>query len=153
MQLTLGQIAELVGGRVIGDPDLKVSGIGSLDDATEGQITFLSNPRYSGKVATTKASAVVLPPGADGYGKDVVETRNTYLAFAKILTLFCHVPAPVKGVMEGAIIGRDVRLGADVTIYPGAYVGDGSVIGDRTVIHPNAVIYNEVTIGDDVVLH
>lgn len=153
MQLALGQIAELVGGRVIGNPDLKVSGIGSLDDAVEGQITFLANPKYSGKVATTKASAVILPPGANGFGKDVVETRNTYLAFAKILTHFCHTPEAAKGVMDGAVVGRDVRLGVDVTVYPGAYIGAGSVIGDRTVIHPNVVIYNEVTIGDDVVLH
>jgi UDP-3-O-[3-hydroxymyristoyl] glucosamine N-acyltransferase len=153
MQLALGQIAELVGGRVIGDPDLKVSGIGSLDDAVEGQITFLANPKFSGKVATTRASAVILPPGANGFGKDVVETRNTYLAFAKLLTFFSHTPHPVKGVMEGAVVGKDVRLGIDVSVYPGAYIGEGSVIGDRTVIHPNVVIYNGVTIGDDVVLH
>src|SRR5512138_3225687 len=90
MLLALGQIAELVSGRVIGDPDLKVSGIGSLDDAVEGQITFLANPKYAAKVETTKASAVILPPGAPGYGKNIVETPNTYLAFAKLLTVFCH---------------------------------------------------------------
>jgi UDP-3-O-[3-hydroxymyristoyl] glucosamine N-acyltransferase len=153
MQLDLGLIAELVGGRVIGDPDLKVSGIGSLDDAVEGQITFLANPKLAGKVATTKASAVILPPGANGFGKNVVETGNPYLAFAKLLRHFTHVPHPVMGVMEGAVVGKDVRLGADVTIYPGAYIGEGAVIGDRTIIHPNVVIYSGVTIGDDVVLH
>jgi len=153
MLLTLGQVAELVGGRVIGDPDLKVSGIGSLDDAVEGQITFLANPKYSAKVETTKASAVILPPGAQGFGKDIVETRNTYLAFAKLLTVFCHTPHPIKGVMDGAVVSKDVRLGADVSVYPGAFIGEGAIIGDRTVIHPNVVIYNNVTIGDDVVLH
>src|SRR6185369_11566710 len=153
MQLALGQIAELVGGRVIGDPDLKVGGIGSLEDAVEGQITFLANPKYSGKVATTRASAIILPPGANGFGKNVVETRNPYLAFAKLLAHFCNKLAPAKGVMEGAVVCKDVRLGADVSVYPGAYIGEGAVIGDRTVIHPNVVIYNDVTIGDDAVLH
>jgi UDP-3-O-[3-hydroxymyristoyl] glucosamine N-acyltransferase len=153
MQLALGQIAELVGGRVIGNPDLTVSGIGSLDDAVDGQITFLANPKFAGKVATTRASAVILPPGANGFGKDVIETRNPYLAFAKLLTHFTHAPEPVKGVMEGAVVCKGVKLGADVSVYPGAYIGEGSVIGDRTVIHPNVVVYNNVTIGDDVVLH
>ncbi len=153
MQLSLGQIAELVGGRVIGNPDLLMSGIGSLDDAVAGQITFLSNPKYSEKVATTKATAIILPPGANGFGKNVVETRNTYLAFAKILTYFTLRPKPSTGVMEGAFVSKDARLGTDVSVYPGAYIGEGVVIGDRTVIHPNVVIYNEVSIGEDVTLH
>ncbi|WP_435052257.1 UDP-3-O-(3-hydroxymyristoyl)glucosamine N-acyltransferase [Geoanaerobacter pelophilus] len=153
MNKSLQELADYLDGKVIGDPSVLVSGLASLDDAREGEITFLANPRYAAKVASTKASAVVLPPGADGHGKNVIETANPYLAFAKLLTLF-HVRSPKpQGVMPGAFVGANVALGADVTVYPGATVLDGSKLGDRVVIYPGAVVYQGVTIGDDVTIH
>jgi UDP-3-O-[3-hydroxymyristoyl] glucosamine N-acyltransferase len=153
MGKTLQELADYLGGRVIGDPAAIVHGLGSLDDAVEGQVTFLANPKYAAKVADTKATAVILPPGADGFGRNVIETPNPYLAFAKVLTLFCVAPLKPQGVMEGAIVCKGVQLGQDITIYPGAYLADGVTVGDRTVIHPGVVIYEGVTIGDDVIIH
>jgi UDP-3-O-[3-hydroxymyristoyl] glucosamine N-acyltransferase len=153
MELTLEQIAERIGGTVIGNPAARVTGLGSLDDAVEGQITFLANPKYAAKVATTRATAVILPPGGDGFGKNVIETTDPYLAFAKVLTLFyVHAPKP-RGVMAGALVSPDATLGSDISVYPGAYIAAGAKIGNRVVIHPGVVIYEGVTIGDDVTLH
>lgn len=153
MEISLRELAELVNGRVIGDQDAKITGLGSLDDAVEGQITFLSNPKLAAKVLTTRATALILPKGVDAFGRNVIETSNPYLAFAKILTLFSLTSEKPKGVMEGAFVSGTATLGADITIYPGVFVADHVKIGDRAVIYPNVVIYEGASIGDDVTLH
>jgi UDP-3-O-[3-hydroxymyristoyl] glucosamine N-acyltransferase len=153
VQKNLKELAEFLGGRVIGDGNAVVSSLGTLDDAAEGQITFLANPKYVSKVATTRATAIVVPPGAERYGKNVIEVKNPYLAFAKLLTLFHVAPMVPRGVMDGALVGKDVALGEGVTIYPGAFVADGVKIGNRAVLFPGVAVYRDVMIGDDVVLH
>lgn len=153
MEVSLKDLAALIGGTVIGDSGARVSGLGSLDDAGEGQITFLSNPKLAEKVRTTKATAVILPKGVNGFGRNVIETQNPYLAFAKVLTLFSPRSAEPKGVMDGAIVSNSASIGAEVSVYPGAYIGEGVTIGDRVVIHPGAVIYEQAVIGDDVTIH
>jgi UDP-3-O-[3-hydroxymyristoyl] glucosamine N-acyltransferase len=153
VEKNLKELAGLLGGRVIGDENAVVNGLGTLDEATEGQITFLANPKYASKVETTRATAVVVPPGAERYGRNVIEVKNPYLAFAKLLTMFHVRPPAPKGVMKGAMVGENVVLGEDITICPGAYVADGVKIGSRTVIYPGVVVYEGVEIGDDVTLH
>jgi UDP-3-O-[3-hydroxymyristoyl] glucosamine N-acyltransferase len=153
MEYTLAQIAERVGGKVIGNPDVRINGLGSLDDAVDGQISFLANPRYASKVETTKATAVILPQGANAFGKNVIECSHPYLAFAKLLTLFYVAAVQPQGVLPGAFVSPQATLGSDITVYPGAYIAAGVTIGDRAVIHPGVVIYEDVAIGDDVTLH
>jgi UDP-3-O-[3-hydroxymyristoyl] glucosamine N-acyltransferase len=153
VEKSLKELAEYLEGRVIGDEQAMVSGLASLDEAGEGEITFLANPKYVAKVGTTRATAVILPPGAEGYGRNIIEVANPYLAFAKLLTLFHVRPAPSKGVMEGAFIGRNVVMGSGVTVFPGASVGDDVKMGDRVTLHPGVVVYDGVELGDDVTLH
>lgn len=153
MEKNLKDLAEYLDGRVIGDEQARVSGIASLDDAKEGEITFLANPKYAAKVASTRATAVILPPGGDGHGKNVIEVKNPYLAFAKLLTLFYVQPFRACGVMPGAFVGANVSMGPEVTIHPGASVADGVKLGNRVTIHPGVVLYEGVEVGDDVTLH
>jgi UDP-3-O-[3-hydroxymyristoyl] glucosamine N-acyltransferase len=94
-----------------------------------------------------------VPPGAERYGKNVIEVKNPYLAFAKLLTIFHVKPHASKGIMEGAMVGKDVVTGEDITICPGAYVADGVRMGNRVVLYPGVVLYEGVEIGDDVTLH
>jgi len=150
---SLTELAELLGGRVIGDGTALVSGVASLDDAAEGEITFLANPKYAGKVATTRATAVVIPSGAERYGRNVIELANPYLAFAKLLTLFHVQPSPCRGVMAGAVVGANVVMGSDVSIYSGVHLADGVRIGNRVTLYPGVVLYEGVELGDDVTLH
>jgi len=63
------ELADHLGGQVIGDPFITITGLGTLDNAVEGQITFLTNPKYAAKVESTHASAIVLSPSAEGYGQ------------------------------------------------------------------------------------
>jgi len=153
MKKTLKEIADYLGGTVVGDPETVIAGLGTLDDAGEGQITFLANPKYASKVATTRASAVVLPPGADNCGRNAVVLANPYLAFAKLLTLFYVRAYEPRGVMQGAFVADGAVIGEGCTIYPGASVAAGAEIGARVTLHPGVAIYPGVKIGNDVTLH
>ena len=150
---TLKELAEYLGGTVRGDDTCRVSGLAPLEAAGADSITFLANPKYASKVAETGAGAVLMAPGGEGYGRNVIEVANPYLAFAKLLTLFYVQPHTPRGVMPEACIGVGVSLGEDITIYPGAIIGDNVTLGDGCVIHPGAVIYAGVTIGDNTTIH
>lgn len=151
--MNLAELADYLGGRVTGDPEITITGMGTLDHAVEGQITFLANPKYASKVGTTKASAIVLSPAANACGRSGILVDNPHLAFARLLTLFTSRKRIARGVMAGARVGDDVVMGEEVTIHPGAYVGDRVRLGDRVTIHPNVTLYEGVVIGDDVTLH
>ena len=153
MKKTLQEIAHYLGGTVSGDGEILIGGLATLDDAGEGQLTFLANPKYAAKVATTKASAVLLPEGGNPQGRNAIFHANPYLAFAKLLTLFYTAPAAPLGVMPGAFVADGVKIGADVSVHPGASIGAGVVLGDRVTLHPGVVLYPGVTLGDDVTLH
>ena len=153
MKKSLNEIALYLGGRVSGDGETLISGLATLDDAGAGQLTFLANPKYAAKVATTQASAVLLPEGANPQGRNAIFHTNPYLAFAKLLTLFYVAAPPAQGILPGAQVAEGVRLGTGGTIHPGATVAAGVVIGERVVLHPGVVLYPGVTLGDDVTLH
>jgi UDP-3-O-[3-hydroxymyristoyl] glucosamine N-acyltransferase len=153
LEKSLHELAEILGGRVAGNPEIRISGLGTLETAVEGQITFLANPKYASKVAGTRASAVVLSSGANAFGRDSIVVDNPYLAFAKLLTLFTTRPRVPRGIMKGAIIGEELTIGKDATIHPGTVVGDRVTIGDRVTLHPNVTLYDGVVLGDDVTLH
>jgi UDP-3-O-[3-hydroxymyristoyl] glucosamine N-acyltransferase len=150
---TLKELAEYLGGTVRGDETCRVNGLAPLEAAGSDKITFLANPKYASKVADTLAGAVLMVPGSESFGRNVIEVDNPYLAFAKLLTLFYVQPHRPRGVMPEACIGIGVSLGEDISIYPGAIVGDNVSLGDRCVIHPGAVIYDGVTIGNDTTIH
>lgn len=150
---TLQELAEYLGGTVRGEGAVRITGLAPLEAAGPDKITFLANPKYAAKVAETKAGGVLMAPGAEAYGRNVIELANPYLGFAKLLTLFYTRPHPELGVLPEAVIGTNVSLGEGISIYPGVVIGDNVTIGDRVVIHPGAVLYDGVTVGDDSVIH
>ena len=172
MGKTLQELAEYVGGTVVGDPSTKILGIMGIDDALEGYITFISNEKYTRKIHTTKASAIIVSPKLKETKTNLLVCNNPYLAFAKIMELLMYKkPTYMKGIddsariHDAAVIGQEVcihayvtvgentRIGNRVVIYPCVYIGDHCTIGDDTVIYPNAVIYNDTVIGNRVTIH
>lgn len=150
---TLKELADLIDGEIQGDPDLEIRRLASLDDAEEGEITFLANPKYQSKLETTRASAIIVGPGTTSSGTALLVARNPYLAFARILT-HLHVSRPVpQGVMEGAVVSPEAVLGDGVTVYPGCFVGAGASIGSGTILYPGVTLYEGVSVGDDSTLH
>ena len=149
---TLEELAILVGGKVEGDGTLEVEGIDSLEDAGEGEVTFLAELRHAPRLEKTRASAAIVPPSLPPFSKPVIRTPNPYLAYAKVQAFFQHRPYVPRGVDPRAFIGQGVKLGRDVSIYPFVYIGDGSEIGDRAVLYPGVYLGESVQVGEESIL-
>ncbi len=150
---TLQQLAELVGGQVQGDPALEIARVYPIDQAGESDITFVANPKYLSKLDQCRASAIIVTPGVEAAGRNLLICANPYLAFAKILTFLQGSRTPAKGVMAGAHVAESASLEEGVTIHPGCIVGEKVQIGAGTTLYPGVVIYDDVVIGSDCLLH
>ncbi len=150
---TLEQLAELIEGRVVGDSQVEIRRIQTIDQAGEGDLTFLANPKYLPHLAACQASAIIISSGIDVEGKNLLICDNPYLAFAKVLTALQPPASTSVGIMEGAIVAPSATIGEGVSIYPGVVVGENVVVGAGTTIYPNVVIYDDVEIGADCLIH
>lgn len=153
MSATLQQLAELIGAELQGDPELEIRRVFPIDQAEEGDITFVANPKYLSKLSDCKASAVIVAPGVELPGGNLLVSANPYLAFAKILTYLQGPKAGRNGIMAGAQVADSAQLAESVTVFPGAVVGENVKIAAGTVLHPGVVIYADVEIGADCLLH
>ena len=174
MQKTLKEIAKLIGGRVVGDGDVLITGASGIREATEGDITFLSNPKYSSLMDKTRASSIVTSTETDAQkiNKPVILIDNPSLAFVKIISMFTPEEAGhPKAIDFTAVVGKNVILGRDVAIgaysviaddveigdntiiYAGCYIGHHTKIGNNTLIYPHVSIRERINIGNRVVIH
>jgi len=150
---TLQELAHLIGGEVVGDASLKISGISSLDDAQEGEITFIAHSKYLTKAKETKASAIIVSNKIEGIDKPLVITDNPYLAYAKIVTLFHQHPHSSKGIDKSSIVGEGTSIGKEVSIYPLSFIGKGVTISDRVVIYPHTFIGDGTFIDEETIIY
>lgn len=168
---TLKQLAEHVGGELKGNPETGISGVATLEEAREGQITFLANKKYEKQLQQTRASAVIVDKPVPGIRTDLIISDDPYYDFARIVTLlYGHRKhkntgiAPQSNVSETAQIGEncnvhkfatvsdDVKIGKNCQIYPGVFIGNGTIIGDNCIMYPNVCVYENVRIGNNVIL-
>ncbi len=152
-KVTLAEIAALVGGTLEGDGSLEIRGMASLEDAREGQISFLADRKQISRLEKTLATAVIVPSALPPQGKPLIRTPNPYMAYAKVQTFFSSKPYQPRGVDPRAFIGVGVQIGRDVSVYPSVYVGDGSQLGDRVVLYPGVYVGEAVQIGEDSILY
>lgn len=170
MQKTLEELALLTGGRVSGDASAVITGVASIEDAGQGDITFLADKRLSGFLASTKASAVITGAEAAG-GVNQLIVKNPLLAFSAILDVFRPAELPQPGISPkaeihpGAILGSGVsiqafavveagaKVGDRVALFPGVYVGKNAGIGDDSVLYPGVAVREECRIGKRVIIH
>jgi UDP-3-O-[3-hydroxymyristoyl] glucosamine N-acyltransferase len=176
--MKLSELAEILAergfpNRLDGDPDILIHGVNTLSDASEGDISFLSNPKYTAQLGQTRASAVIVPEDARlPTGVSALRCRSPYSVMATA-TIVIHGYRkhprwgidPRTEVADSARIGpnanigpfvaisADVSIGANATIYPGCYIGDRVSIGDDVILYPNVVVYDDSEIGDRVTLH
>jgi UDP-3-O-[3-hydroxymyristoyl] glucosamine N-acyltransferase len=150
---TLKELAELLGGTVVGDENTEVRRVAPIGNAVAGDITFVAGSKHLPGLKKTGASAVILYPGADPGVLPAIVCKNPYLAFAKVLThLHVRRPEPA-GIMPGARVAPGAQLAEGVTIHPGCVVGDRVRIGRGSILYPNVVVYDDVTIGADCTIH
>jgi UDP-3-O-[3-hydroxymyristoyl] glucosamine N-acyltransferase len=150
---TLDELAALVGGKVEGDGAVQVQGIASLEEAGEGEISFLAELRQRPRLEKTRASALIVPANLPPFPRPLIRTSNPYLAYARVQAFFQPPPAPPRGIDPQASIGRGTKIGRDVSIYPFAFVGDGCEVEDRVVLHPGVYLGQSVRVGEDSVLY
>jgi len=153
MKKTLEELSNLVKGEVIGDGTIVISGVMSIEEAKEGQITFLTHPKYNKIAKKTKASAIILAANPENLEKPLLITQDPYLAYAKIASLFHIRPHETLGVSSQSFIGEGCYLGTDISVYPFVYVGNNVHISDRVVLFPGVYLGNDTYIGEDTIIY
>jgi UDP-3-O-[3-hydroxymyristoyl] glucosamine N-acyltransferase len=157
--MKLRDIAERLGCRLEGDPQLEISGVAGIESAQLGELTFLENRRYFPALRTTRASAVLIEEGVfierepDGPPLAVLRADNPRLRFAEAMELFFEAPRYLPGTHPTAIVAPSARVGEGAHIGPYCYVAENTVIGDRAVLHSFVTIYRDAHIGDDFFAH
>lgn len=169
---SLKQLADLTGSKAIGNEQLTINNVATLQNATQGEISFVSNPKYIKLLESTNASAVILPPKlAIDFEGNALVNDDPYLTFAKVVNIF-HKPASPQAyihssaiIADDASIGENVNIAANVVINSGVSIGSNSIIGAGSVInenssigssaliYPNVTIYADIQIGINAIIH
>lgn len=150
---TLSELAALVGGTVVGDEQITVTALNSLDLAEPDQLTFISNAQLADRLTETRAAACIVPADFDDTELPVIRVKDSDLAAAKIHNYLLAEPFQAIGIHERAVIGRDCMISEQVSIGALVSIGDRVRIGERVKIEPGVVLGDDVRIGDDCILH
>ncbi len=175
MEFSAQQIAMLLGGKIAGDANRKVSDVGPIESAHEGQLSFLCDAKYLPLLSKTGASVVLMTDSIAFEGETnatLIRVENARAAMGELLALVAKAMNPAKQgieqpcfVSEGvtipedayigafAYIGKNVQLGKGVQIYPHTYIGDNVKIGDNTILYSGVKVYYNCVIGKDCILH
>lgn len=175
MELTAKQLAELVHGTVDGDEHVKINTYSKIEEAHEGSLTFLANPKYTHFIYSTQASAVLVHNNfvaEHPIKATLIRVEDPYSTLAILLNMLQESLNPRKKgieqpsyVSEGvalpediylgafAYIGKGVKIGKGAQIYPQAYVGDNVTIGENVTLYPGCRIYHGCKIGDNCIIH
>ncbi len=151
--MKLSQLAEALGATLEGDGSIEISGIAGIEHADAGQITFVSNRKYTSLVHTTRASAILVEPTFPQISTPTLRIADPYLAYARSIELFYQPPAAPPGVHPTAVIHPTARLGARAHVAPYVVIGHDAILGDDAVLHPHAVIYPHAVIGHRFLAH
>jgi UDP-3-O-[3-hydroxymyristoyl] glucosamine N-acyltransferase len=169
---TIRQLAELVQGRIVGDPDLEITAAQPLGEAGAGSITFVENDKQAPRLRGCSASAAVVPDALPTDGLTVIQVADPLAAFVTVVRHFqgraeptphgidpraSVDPTAVVGehpsIHPFASIGKGTEIGARCRIHAGAVVGRDCRLGDDVTIYPNAVLYDGTLVGSRVIIH
>ncbi|PTY06751.1 UDP-3-O-(3-hydroxymyristoyl)glucosamine N-acyltransferase [Verrucomicrobia bacterium LW23] len=168
---TVLDIAKAIDGKVIGDEAIEIVGIASIDQASEGDLTFAEAEPYLTASAEGNASAIIVPSGFTRSSKTLIQVRNPRVAIAIALSLLYPTETLPPGIHPSAmidttayidpsahigphcVIGRDVHLGARTVLMGGNHIGAASVLRSDVCLHPNVVVYARTRIGYRVTIH
>ncbi|MDG1805290.1 UDP-3-O-(3-hydroxymyristoyl)glucosamine N-acyltransferase [Flavicella sp.] len=174
MKFTATQIAELLEGDIVGDPNVEVSKLAKIEEGTEGALTFLSNEKYTSYIYTTNASLAIVNKSFEPTKKisaTLIKVDDAYAAFTKLLTFYNEVKQNKTGKEEPhfisdsaeiginiylgafAYIGNNVKIGDDVKIYPHCYIGDNVTIESGTTLFSGVKVYSDCKIGNNCKIH
>lgn len=174
MEFTARQIADLLKGKVEGDPEAKVSNLSKIEEGAPGTLSFLANPKYTPFIYSTKASIVIVDSAFQPEQKvsaTLIRVEDAYGSFVRLLEIYNQIRRDKTGVEQpvsiaksavigencyiGAFtyIGENVRIGNNVRIWPQVFIGDNVSIGDGTTLFPSVRIYSDCIIGKSCTFH
>ncbi|MGV6831749.1 MAG: UDP-3-O-(3-hydroxymyristoyl)glucosamine N-acyltransferase [bacterium] len=174
MKFTAAQIAGILEGDVIGNPEIEVSKLSKIEEGTEGSLTFLANPKYTQFIYSTNASITIVNSDFEPENElstTLIKVEDAYKAFSKLLEYYNQVKMNKVGIENPSFIsdsatygeniylgafsylGEQVSIGDNVKIYPNVFIGDNVKIGDNVVIFSGAKIYSESIIGNHCVVN
>jgi UDP-3-O-[3-hydroxymyristoyl] glucosamine N-acyltransferase len=176
MQFTAQQVATLIQGKLEGNPEVKISKVAKIEEAGEGSLSFVANPKYEEYLYTSNASIVIVNDSlelAQPVNATLIRVKDAYIAFAFLLEKYNEIMsgggkagieqpsyiAPTAKIAPDAYIGaftyigENVVIGGGVKIYPGCYIGNNVTILEHTKIYAGVKIYNDCKIGNRVVVH
>lgn len=174
MKFTATQIAELLGGRVEGNPNAEVWNVAKIEEGAPGMLSFLANPKYTHFLYVTQSSVVIVNEDfepTEPVSATLIRVQDAYASFAKLLAIYDQMTQNKQGVSslafvsptaqcgdnlylgEFVFVGEHAKIGSNVKLYPQVYVGDGCIIGDNTVLYPGVKLYRNTVIGKNCILH
>ncbi|HEY9000861.1 MAG TPA: UDP-3-O-(3-hydroxymyristoyl)glucosamine N-acyltransferase [Mucilaginibacter sp.] len=174
MQFTAHEISLLLNGTVEGDPQVTVSRLAKIEEATTGSISFLANPKYEQYLYTTDASVVLVNNdfvAAEPVKATLIRVENAYSAITVLLERYNTIKLNKSGIEQPsfihptakvgddcyvgafAYVGPGARVGNKCKIYPGVYIADNVVLGDNVTLFPGVAVYFDCVIGNNVIVH
>ena len=174
MKFTAEQIAGILEGDIVGNPDVEVSNLSKIEEGTEGSLTFLANPKYKSYIYSTKASITIVNNSFEPekhLDTTLIKVEDAYKSFSKLLEYYNKIKLNKVGIenpsfiSESATLGNNVYVGAfsyigdnvtiadDVKLFPGVYIGDNVKIDQETIVFAGVKIYAECVIGKNCVLN
>lgn len=175
MKFSAFQIAQIINGKVEGNPESLVEDFGKIEEAKEGQLAFLANPKYEEYLYSTKASIIIINESQElkqPVAATLIRVEDAYSAFAGLLDAYQQMKSnlqsgvqdPVyihpsvkigKNVFVGAFacLNENVVLGDGAKVYSGVYLGNKVSVGQNSIIHPGVKIYHDCVIGSNVIIH
>lgn len=174
MKFTAAQIAGILEGDIVGNPDVEVSRLSKIEEGTEGSLTFLANPKYKPYIYSTQASITIVNKSFEAENKlttTLIKVEDAYKSFSRLLEYYNQIKINKFGIEQPSFIaesssyGKNVYIGAftyigehvtisdNVKIFPGSYIGDNVKIGENTVIFAGVKIYSDCIIGNNCVIN
>lgn len=155
MKFTAQQIAGILEGDVVGNPNVEVSKLSKIEEGIEGSITFLSNPKYKHYIYSTNASITIVNKTfipENGIKTTLIKVDDAYMAFSKILEYYNSVKFNKVGIEQPSFISESSRYGDNIYIGAFSYIGNNATLGDNVKIFPNTYIGDNVTIGNNTII-
>ena len=174
MKFTAAQIAGILEGEVVGNPNAEVYKLSKIEEGTEGSLTFLANPKYINFIYSTKATVTIVNNTFEPEQEittTLIKVEDAYKSFSKLLEYYNQVKLMKSGIEQPSVIsdgvtygndlylgsfcyvGKNVIIGNNVKIYPNSFIGDNVTIGDNCVFFAGVRIYSETEIGNNCIIH
>jgi len=174
MKFTAAQIAGILEGEVVGNPDAEVYKLSKIEEGSEGSLTFLANPKYINFIYSTQATITIVnntfEPDQE-IKTTLIKVEDAYKSFSKLLEYYNQVKLMKSGIEQPSVIsegvtygtdlylgsfcyvGKNVTIGNNVKIYPNTFIGDNVSIGNNCVFFAGVRIYSETEIGNNCTIH